>query len=54
MSNAGMRALTLTRGLVVHTARLRPVIGTAVGSIPQRGAPTRWNEITGISVRHHY
>lgn len=54
MSNATMCALTLMRGICVPVARLRPVIGAAVGIFPRRGAPTRWNEIAGFSVRHHY
>ncbi len=54
MSNATMCALTLMQGISVHTARLRPVTGATLGIFPGQGAPTRWSEITGFSVRHHY
>ena len=54
MSNAAMHTLTLVQGICVHVARLRPVAGAALGTFPGRGAPTRWSEMTGSPVRHHY
>ena len=54
MSNATMHTLTLVQGICVHVARLRPFAGAALGAFPGRGAPTRWSEMTGFSVRRHY
>ena len=54
MCNAAMHTLSLVQGICVHVARLRPVTGAALGIFPGQGAPTRWSEITGFSVRHHY
>ena len=65
MCNPAMRASGLMPsmympGLSVPAgpiARPRPdmsVIGAAPGVFPGRGAPTRWSEMTGFSVRHQY
>ncbi|HEU0028223.1 MAG TPA: hypothetical protein VFQ25_14015 [Ktedonobacterales bacterium] len=54
VGNAMMRTITRMQGICVHTVRLRPAFGAALGTFPGRSAPTRWSEITGFPVRHHY
>lgn len=54
VGNAMMRTVTFMQGICVHTVRLRPAFGVALGIFPRRGAPTRWSEITGFPARHHY
>jgi hypothetical protein len=54
VGNAIMRTVTLMHGICVHTVRLRPAFGVALGMFPGRGAPTRWSEITGFPARHDY
>ncbi len=62
MCNPAMRANALmpsmyAPGISVPTApiaRPRPVTGVAPGAFLEIGAPTRWSEMTGFPVRHHY
>ena len=54
MSNATTHTLTPIQGTCVHVARPRPTLGAALGVFPGQGAPTRWSEMTGFLVRHHY
>lgn len=54
MCNAMTHTLILMPGIIVPVARPRPVTGAALGTFPGRGAPTRWSEMIGFPVRHHY
>ncbi len=54
MCTATIGALTFMQGIVAPIVCPRPKAGATLEPFPGRGAPTRWNEITGFSARHHY